>query len=324
MKRRDFLKYSLATLALIGFNFKLSADESVATQKPVIVNLILDGGADFRHIFTPLFSEDKHSYGYNFWKNRASAHNLDANNIASLQARSDEYLSVSKDNLSFGINPKAGWLKEQFESGNVAIVNSVINSTNRDHSHSLLKLESGDNLAGSHDFERSGWGGRLARELNSNVVSLTRNVRLFCNAPNGDNKLEHNNNIVISASDSRNMGLYEYNTGADIDEGKKNYKWKSKAILSRSLSSYYEAKRDLIPTTSPYYKLIQHEKLLIEFGRKIKKKLVNIPEPTTLTELYDNKSENKLNNRYFGKQIRNFYASRVWGDLLNLQVASLE
>ena len=297
MKRRDFLKYSLATLALMGFNFRINADEVTTNQKPIIVNLILDGGADFRHLFSPIFNEDKSSYGYNFWKNRASAHNLDGDNLASLQARSDEYLSISKDDLSFAINPNARWLKEQFENGNVAIVNNVINSTNRDHSHSLLKLESGDNSAGAHDFERSGWGGRLARELNSNVVSLTRNVRLFCNAPNGNNNLEHLNDIVTSASDSRNIGLYEYNTKADIENGVKNYKWSSKAILSRSLSSYYEVKRDLIATNSPYYKFIQHEKLLIEFGRKIKEKLVNIPEPLNLTELYDRKSDNHLNNK---------------------------
>lgn len=325
MKRRDFLKYSLASLALAGIDFnRLYAKESGVIQKPIIVNLVLDGGADFRHIFSPIFSEDKSSYGYNFWKNRASAHNLDSNNLASLQARSDEYLKVTKDNFSFGINPKASWLKDEFEKGNVAIVNNIINSTNRDHSHSLLKLESGEPLAGAHDFERSGWGGRLARELNANIVSLTRNVRLFCNAPNGDDWLNHNNDIVISASDSRNMGLYEYNTKADIENGEKRYKWSSKAILSRSLSSYYEAKRDLIAPNSPYYKFIQHEKLLIEFGRKINEKLATTPEPTALIELYDKNSDSVLESRYFAKQIRNLYDSLICRDILNMQVASLE
>ncbi len=321
MKRRDFLKYSLATLILAGFDFnRVYASESV--NKPVIVNLILDGGADFRHIFSPIFSDDKSSYGYNFWKNRATSHNLDANNLTSLEARASEYLKLA--NGDFSINPKASWLKEQFESGKVAIVNNIINSTNRDHSHSLLMLESGDKSAGAHDVERSGWGGRLARELNANVLSLTRNVRLFCNAPNGNDILTHNNDIVISASNSRNMGLYEYDTLADINSASVKYKSDQKAILSRALINYYEAKRELISQNSPYYRFIQHEKSLLDFGRAIKSKLSNIPEPTILTELYDTKSKSSLKDKYFAKQLRNLYDTLACRDILNMQVGSLE
>ena len=323
MQRRDFLKYSLATLALANLNPNtLFAND--AESKPIIVNLILDGGADFRHILSPIFSEDKSSYGFNFWKNRASSHNLDENDLTALKIRSDEYLKIDSDSVSFGVNPKASWLKEQFDMKNVAIVNNVLNSNNRDHSHSLLKLESGDNLAGSHDFERSGWGGRVAKESGENILSLTRNVRLFCNAPDGSDFLNHKNDIVISASDSRNIGLYEYDTQADIDAGERRYRWNYKAIMSRSLSSYYEAKKDLISENSPYYKSIQHQRNLLQFGRAINQKLADIPEPESLTELYDSKSEFKLNSSYFGKQLRNLYDCLICQDVLNMRVASLE
>lgn len=319
MRRREFFKYSIAMLAL--FNSSRVFAQTKA-QKPIVVNLILDGGADFRHIFTPEFSELESSYGYNFWRARATSHNLNPNDIASLRERSLEYSKVSKNGLSFGVHPNATWLKEEFERGNVAIINNVLNSSNRDHSHSLIMLESGDIRASSHDFDRSGWGGRLAKEAGGNILSLTDTVRLFCNAPDKESLLSHNNDIVISARDSRNIGLYHYDTKADLESGSKSYIWNQRAILSRALSGYYRAKADSISTESRYYKFIQHYQSLKEFGDEIDKILDNYPEPLELTELYD--SNNSLEDSYFGVQLRNLYDSLLCNSILNMQVASLE
>ncbi len=322
INRRDFIKYSLATLAMGTLNPSLLYGAKRAVTKPILVNIVLDGGADFRHIFSPLWSEEPSSYGNAFWRARASAHNLEKSNTMSLAEKSLEYSKMEIEGTTFGIHPKVGWLKSEMMQGRVALVNNVIGSSNRDHSHSLIRLESGNADIGAHDFDHSGWGGRLARIAGGNVISLSRHVRLFCNAPKGEDWNSYHNDIVISASNSRSMGLYEYDTLADIESGKKNYKWNESAQLSRALSSYYAAKKEEIPLNSPYYKFIQHENLLREFGKKINGRLANIEEPETLKSLYS--GDSALNSSYFGKQVRNLYDSLLCQDLLNARVLSME
>lgn len=322
MNRRDFLK----TITIFGSLFignRSFASNYPTTYKKTLANLFLDGGADFRHIFVPPFDSNESSYGYKYWTNRATSHNLTASNLSGLESRWNEYLKVTIDGVTFGVNPKCVWLKNQILEGNVAIINNVIGSSSRDHSHSLIVLESGSLDASSHDFARSGIGGRIAGSLGSNVLSLSRGVRLFCNGLDPNDILNHKNTNLIDSSDSRNMGLYEFDTKSLIDSGSNSWKWDTKGKMSRALSSYYQAKAQEIDSNSSIYKTIfQHEQKLREFGNLVNSRLVNIEQPKELLALYTDSKD--WNEKYFYKQLLNLFDCFACSDMLNMQIASLE
>lgn len=320
MDRREFLKSSAAYILASGGVLSLPSLLRAAPSPvggPIVVNIVLDGGADFRHWFVPPVAGD---YGAAYWKARALSHGVSANAIAYQTRYTTAYDEVAGVGGKFGIIKKAGWLKSMYDAGNVAIINSTIGSKDRNHSHSLLVLESGDLKTGEHDFDRDGWGGRLAKAVGGNVISMTPQVRRFCNGPHTTNALSHDNRIVVSAADSRDFGLYSY----EHNLSKTDYKYSQQAIMSRALSGYYAAKRPHIPESSPYYKFMMHEQTLRAFGDQINGRLKNTPQPTSIAALMDSKSTTKLVNSGFAKQIRNLYDTLSCADLLQMRVASLD
>ncbi len=324
MKRRDFIKLSVNAAICLAIGGATTANAATNTPRTVI-DLMLDGGPDFRHLIVPPFTTASNSYAAAYWRARASIFRSTPDNTTKLrQAYRDNYDEVVYKGVRFGILKSCAWLKSEILKGNVAIFSNVFASTNRDHSHSKLMLESGSLETGPLETEISGWGGRSAAELNSNVVAMTQGVRVVCNAPDPLGIKGYDNSRVISNYDSRNFGLYNYDTQSDLDNkvGNKSIYWSSNALLSRSLTSYYSAKDSEIPASSPYRKFIDHEKKFRKFGGRVQNRLKSNALPNSIESLYTGNSS--LNSKYFGKQIRNLYDSFVVQDILQMRFASLE
>ncbi len=320
MNRREFIKRSLlATLATLTSGFpKLSFAHSGSDT--ILVNLFLGGGPDFRHVFVPPFDGTANTYGNAFWRARSSTHDISPNDSSRLHERWNQYFHVSDNGQQFGIHPHCGWLKQQFDQGNVAIINNVFGSQNRNHSHSTIMMERGDMNSGSSDSNKDGWGGRLAKACDAKVASLTNSVRQFCYGPHPANQADHDNGIIIDAADTRNIGLYEYQT----DTSSHDWKYDVRGYMSRALQSYYAAKRKQIGTNSPYYPLIQHETSMRSYMKVINSRLEQFPVPEIIGNLYDNNSENRLNNHNFGQQIQNVYDVIACEDVMNTNILSME
>ena len=284
----------------------------------ILISLMLEGGPDFRHVFVPPFESNPSSYGYTFWKGRALSHALDPEDDQALQERWNEYFHLESGTTPFGIHPACEWLKDQFDQGNVAVINNVFGSRNRDHAHSVTILESGNMSAKANETEQSGWGGRLSHVCGTNVLASTRAVRQFCYGPHPTNPMDHDNKNVIDCSDSRQMGLYEYET----DLSNNQWRWHSEGIMSRALTGYYAAKATEIKENSPYYQIIQHEQSVRGFGRLMKERLEDVPLPEAISNLYDPGSQSRLNSLYYGGQIRNIYDTLACEDILNSNVIS--
>jgi len=328
MRRRAFIKLSVqavVALAVVGGGTPLLATESSEAER-IVLNMILDGGPDFRHLIVPAYDEendDKESYAVQFWEARASLFSVSTAEELKEIYRTN-YDEVSIDGVTCGILKKAGWLTQQIKEGNVAIVSNVIGSTNRDHTHSMLMIESGQLDIPAFNRDVSGWLGRGADRVGENVVSVTSEVRLSCNGPHPSDPQHHSNHCVFNNFDSREIALYLYDTQADLDAGETRYKYDENAILSRALRSYYTAKQGSIETSSPYYKAMQQEKELRLLGDKITSVLSQNPLPDALVQLSDSESENCLDSAYFAKQIGAVYDSFLTRDILNMGFISME
>ena len=320
MNRREFLKSSLMAACYLGSGMAWTTPRvraAAAMSQNVFLNLVLTGGPDFRHLFVPPYDDDQNSYGYAYWSHRWKSHAINSLRDDWLNRWEADYTQLSSGGTIFGILNKAGWLKSQFEAGQVAVINNMLASRNRDHAHSLVMLESGDPAAGPNEAARAGWGGRLAGSIQGNVVSMTRQVRLFCNGPHPTYPTSHDNRRVISARDSRNMGLI-YPDALKENPSSTN----PRAIMARALSSYYQAKKETVAESSTYYKFLQHQEAYREFGESISRRLDSYSIPEEIQALYD--GDSRLNQTYFGRQLRNVYDCFAVSDILNFRIGSLE
>ena len=332
MDRRHFLKSSLLTslgLSLGPAARAVRAQSASQAPGPTLVVLNLLGGPDFRHIFTPRY-DPSDLYSETFWRAKARSHSLDPADTAGLSARAESYLVPADEaHQSFGIHPDCGWLASMFDQGNVAIINNVYGSTNRDHVHSTLILESGNPDSGPRDNQQSGWAGRLAHACDRNIVSVSNFVRPVCYGPSALNPLGHDNSRVIGASDSRNMGLYEFGGGLyEFDDGTSDWQADRRGYMSRALTNYYAAKTGTLPIGSPYLHLLQSEASLRTFGARMKALLSDSLEASVLPDdivgLYGEASPTRLNSLPFGLQIRNIYDIINAREVLEANVISAE
>ena len=143
MKRRDFLVNALAAGALGSGLVPLPASRAAAATAParVLVNVMLAGGPDLRHLFPPAFNTDPASVGYRFWQAKASAHAI-GDTPASWPARWDnDYFHASFGGTAFGIRSNCGWLRQFWDDGHVAIVANAVGARTRDHAHCIMVLE---------------------------------------------------------------------------------------------------------------------------------------------------------------------------------------
>lgn len=315
MKRRDFLHATAAGLLLgSGWSPLARALDFPAPNQKILMKVILDGGPDFRHMMPPPYQGDENSYGYQYWKNRASAHEL-GNDPATWQTRWEEdYFHLQHGNTQFGMLKKCGWLRQMWDAGKVSIFNNVQISNNRAHDHSLLMLEQGDSTIPPYAAGRAGWGGKLAAVANTRVASFSRLPRNFTYGPHPSDPNNHLNDRVIAIPDSRNIGLLEAHHDAPTPTHRS-------AVISRSLKSYYAAKRGEIDTNSPYARFVRHETYLRELGNAVEARLTNVPEPAQFTALL---ADGGMYNPYFGRQMRNVYDALLCNDFLGFGVGCLE
>lgn len=330
MDRRRFIKGSLAAgLGLaVGPERLMAQSPRALAPDTILLTLNLEGGPDFRFVFVPPYDESD-PFSATFWPAQARAHTLAPDDPEGLAARAAEYLQLqSADHQHFRVHPYCDWLRDMFDQGQVALINNVVASTNRDHDHSILILESANTEARPLAHEQSGWGGRLVDHCDRNIVSVTHPLRLVCYGPHPTDPLSHDNARVISAQSSRNMGLYEF-------EGYDSPDWKSsrQGQMSRSLSSYYAAKAESLGEASPYRPILQREQGQRYYGRKMRESLyaqlvgdalAEVPMPKALTELSTENSINALNSLNFGRQLSSIYDVMNALDRLDSNVISAD
>ena len=318
INRREFIKSSLITglaLSTIGYpRISLAAPD----RDTILVVIMLNGGPDFRYLLVPPYDAIAGTYGHEFWTARARTYELSPLDLGGIEAKFNEYLPVA--NQVFRMHHNCGWLRNQFEAGNVALISNVYASKNRDHSHSTIRLERGDIQADVQDSGLSGWGGRLATACGTRVCSVSNSVRQFCFGPHPTNPHDHDNSIVVDGNNTREMGLYEYAT----DISSSNWRWNTRGHLSRALTSYYAAKASQMDNNSPYYQIVQHEQSVRTFGRLVNERLESIPIPQSILDLYDSGSGNDLARHSFGRQIRNIYDAMACEDLLGTNILSAD
>jgi len=327
MKRRDFLKTSAYSSAVLGGTIAsgLSLPSKVFASPGygpgngrVLVNVMMLGGADLRHLFVPPPATD---YGAKFWSARETIFNI--NNVPNwdpMTSYTASYDEITVDNITFGINKKASWLKQQIIAGNVAVVCNVFGSKNQRHDHSQLIMNSGKPAIQNYDFNTSGWGGRLVQTMNNaNVVSMAKSVSLYCYGDDPNNR----NLQVISAPDTRNIALLEPGASSLVNADQN--------AIARSLMSYYRKKIDLDLEGTPYLKILQHERAIRIFGKNIETALLqqgNNQSQPLLDLITGTSTVSKLNDIKFGQQCSGIYDSFLVNafdtSYMGFRVASLE
>ena len=316
MKRRSFLKGSLYASAALGMpaGFRVSNAWAAPGARPrSVVNTMLLGGADLRHLFVPPPNTTIGSYGELFWKAREDLYNLNADPAWSAQTVwNSDYFHVTHRGKTFGIHKSAAWLKDQFVLGRVAIICNVKQATNQRHDHATLILNTGDRNAENFKVDVPGWGGKLAYAISTaNVLSLTNSVSVFCNGINPANRNER----VISAPDMRNVAFIDRTSSSGTD-GK----------LSRSLMAYY-ARRGVTLENTPYAKFAHHEVALRIQGNNITAALAATSRPQAIKNLY---TPGYLYDyyTYLGYQTASLYDVTLVGavneTIMNMRVASME
>jgi uncharacterized protein (DUF1501 family) len=116
---------------------------------------------------------------------------------------------------------------------------------------------------------------------------------------------------MIAAPDTRAMTLYRAPPDQPLA---------SSAMISRSLASYYAAKRGTLPGDSVYGQFLELERVLRAFGEPIDERLADIPVPASIEALMSG----QLVSPGFGEQIRNLHDSLACQDILGMRVASLD
>jgi uncharacterized protein (DUF1501 family) len=320
MERRDFLKIlscaSAMTAAPLGLGWPparaLAAPRARAYGRTVI-HVMLSGGADLRHLFTPYPYTSK-KYAAKFWEARKSLYTTAYPNYVALF--NDLYRGVDTGSRKFGIHNKAGWLAAQYRAGNVAIVANVLGSDNRRHDHSRLIVNTGDPFAKQYINDRDGWGGRLVYAIGAaKAVEVSENVSVFCQGTNAANRIAK----VVHVSDSRNLAL------ASVGSNPKS----PRSAMARALKAYYARKRIDVadkPADWPYRKFLRHEQELRTFGDVVEQRMAAVArnQPTGVSNLYTAGSGSTLDNPQFGKQCANVYDSFLAADLFQMRAVSME
>lgn len=361
MDRRQFLQSALYSSLLYGAgSLPRFVNEASAAFEPlqrrILVNMFLDGGPDMRHLVAPAFDSNPNSVGYQYWSHRWRAHDI-ADNPSAWQARwNNDYFHITvggsnwgnsgvsivdsgakNSGVTFGIWKEAGWLIDMFMKGNAALAFNVAGGRNRAHDHSSMQLNQGNILSGLNDQNRSGWGGRLARSAQSNVIAVTNSPESFCYGPvgpfNNYNPNAIDNIDVVSVQSSREMGLNDFDPNQEGTDPfyLENHK------MARALKSYYAALRQE-QVSENYQKFMDHESKVRNFGEAIRARLEDVAVPDLIKALRypidiggqpvnpgaDGNARRVLRNGYsFGRQIANLYDVLAVNDVLEPAAVSM-
>ncbi|UXY15390.1 DUF1501 domain-containing protein [Chitiniphilus purpureus] len=337
MHRRDFLRLGLLAGGLYACpGLILPAQAAVTLGRRTLVSVTLAGGPDFRHLFAPGIAANQpaDSYAARWWAARAASQGIAVaqRNIAGYAQRyTSAYLSLNQPGTAVsagaGILASCGWLKEQWDAGNVAMIHNVIGATSRDHAHSLLVMDQGDRGSGAID-RKPGWGGRLAALLGgtARVGALTKTPRPFCLAPSGNGQ-PPNADLVLNLANSRKLALAERVTNPNDPVWKQTG---SELVLARSLKSYYAGRN--FNGDPALARLARHERALRELGAQVTAQLgggetltdgARLPVPDAIRALYSDVAV-PYPSRYWGGQIRNLHDVLALSGVVNTPVLSME
>ncbi len=352
LDRRRFLQAALGAGLVWGggvFPRMASAAPAPLTHR-ILVNLMLDGGPDFRHLIVPAFDTAGGSFGNLYWTYRRRAHRLGAGNNPLRRRWEDDYYPITvggdgwnsglvdagnlNTGVTFGIWREAGWLIDMFRAGNAALVFNAVGGTNRAHDLSTLMLNQGNLTSGLNDADRSGWGGRLARSAGRRSISLLSSPSAFNFGPVGDapgyNPNAIDNRDLVSVDDAREMGLFD-----PAPDGSPHGDFNDK--MARAAKSYYAGLRQE-QIHQAYEKFMDHEAKVRAFGEQLQERLDDdtLPMPILLEALrndVDGINPDPANNgstgrrvlrsRGFASQVRNLHDVIVANDLLNPGVLAM-
>lgn len=328
MNRRDFLQTSLfASLASNSVSSALAKQQIMGfapLKNRTLLNLMLEGGADFRHIIVPEYSSKPNTFGYHYWRARAASHGVSKTHRELkkfwenhfVHRNTEQHSNKPKQGTSFGIAKSCDWLIKMWDAGHAAIICNAVGSTSRNHDFAVQVMKQGNTLAELGDTNYSGWGGRLAHSTQGAVVRLSHIPSHFCYGPQGNDITNIDNSKLITLADSRSIGLYE----ATVDTGTRS--GYSDQSAARSMAAYYRGLRKELPNGSAYERFLQHEQTLRQFGGLIRQRLNNIPVPENIAALLTKPDFVAMNG--FGKQIRNAYDTLACNDITNARVLSME
>ncbi len=313
MRRRDFVKAGLtaAVLPAIGSGLLSGRAAALPTSGRVVVNVMLAGGADLRYLFMP-DPATQQDYAAGFWRARSKLHGSYGTELSQYgELLRADYALCDIDGQSFAMHKAAGWLKQHYDAGRVAIVANVFGPLGRSHDVAQLTWHTGDTSVSQFDDDRDGWGGRLAHAIgDATVVNPVPQVSPFCYGPDPDNR----NAKVFRAYRLRDALIQDSDPNADRD------------TLARALKSYYEGKQpEAAAAQWPYSVIFGHERRLRTLGRAVSQRLASVApkRPPSLSGLYSG-GGTALGNAAFGEQCADLYDCLLAADLLTMRAAYLE
>lgn len=333
MNRRHFMKSTLLAFAALGMGAPALlakgawAHHGQTVVNRILVNNMLLGGADLRYLFAPA---PNHATAPAYFQARRNlftqaSDGSNANYLNYDQLYADQYLETTFGSETFGIHRTAGWLKQEFDQGRVAIVSNVFGSLNRRHDHSQLIVHTGKTDIGQFETDSDGWGGRLAAAVDQlappdpslfaddwKAVAMSTNVPVFCNSADPSNRLSE----TIHAKDARNIAL----------PGPAGSVTSERSILARALRSYYVARGSEVATDMPpdwvYQRYFQQEKAFRDFGDTFNAHL-SFVVPNRPVQIQD-LTQGALFSNSFGRQLANLYDCLWCADILGMRVAYLD
>lgn len=275
-----------------------------ALRHPVLANVMLVGGPDFRYLFPPAFTSDPNSYGFKFYEARAKALKIGSTADAFANVWQTKYSHVAAGSTQFGILSSCDWLTSMWNAGHVALVANVVGAESRDHAHAQLVWESADRSLQQTDKPGTGWGGRLADVANSQVLSLSPAPRPFCFGADAADARTPSSDRVVTLASPDSVGLFQ---PAPTDD--------ATAIgISQALRQYYAASRNDIAALAPQRRFVNTQKTLSDLGERLRTVFTALQQPAEISGLLG--GPNALVNKSLAVQMRNvFYALAASGEV---------
>lgn len=312
--RRTLLKGGAAVLLAAlgnGAVFRLACAQAAPPR--ILVNVMLVGGADLRQLFVP-HPDVEPAYAAAFWQARAVLTGQRADMATYRSVFASQYTPVAVGNTLFGVHNAADWLVQQLQAGSAAVIANVVGSRNRSHSHSQLIWRTGDPTASEYDYDRDGWGGRLAAAIaGSTVVTVAPVPNVFAQGPQAENR----NARALHAPEPRQFALNETTSGP------------MGGLVGKALTSYYAAKQldaEAMPASWPFHRILGHEKRLRGLGRALEARIADIApqRPDSLRRLYEGPGGAALADTAFGKQCAALFDCLLAADVLGMCAAYME
>ncbi|MEH6590217.1 MAG: DUF1501 domain-containing protein [Halioglobus sp.] len=320
MYRRDFTQSVLLgaiTASAQSLLLPLRAAAAQCSNYPsmdrTVVNVMLNGGADLRFLFMPAPNDGglDPSHLDLIWRARKNLYTdfRDDPLVAYEEMFNALYNTVqaTESHPAFGIHKRCGWLYDQFNSGNVAIVANAVCSSNRRHDQSILNANAGIPGLTSLEQDRDGWGGRLVEHIggDSCAVELGNNISVFNIGSNDGNRLAN----VVHAADVRNISLPTPSANGTKDGD----------VVARAIKEYYAGRGPEVANQQPqewlFHTFFNHNTAFRSLESQV------VPQLDNCEPLFN--APEGLYSSSWGKQCRNLHDVCLTADILKARVISM-